>query len=101
MISEKLRADLLDYLADMSVRLGQAQALIRNEAGETPSPAADPMQTEMRWLQELLKNWGFDPGPIDGVWGPETAKALSELRKRLKEWVLAMPFPEWWGGEEE
>ncbi|MBE9178115.1 peptidoglycan-binding protein [Oculatella sp. LEGE 06141] len=27
-------------------------------------------------LQQHLKNRGFDPGPIDGVWGPQTHSAL-------------------------
>ena len=76
MISEKLRADLLDYLAHMSASLGQAQALIRNEAGETPSPPLNPMQHAMRRLQEFLLKAGYDPGPVDGVWGARTAAAL-------------------------
>jgi peptidoglycan hydrolase-like protein with peptidoglycan-binding domain len=36
---------------------------------------------EVRAMQEALKDRGFDPGPIDGVMGPQTAAALREYQR--------------------
>jgi peptidoglycan hydrolase-like protein with peptidoglycan-binding domain len=33
-------------------------------------------QQEIRQVQEALKNQGHDPGPVDGVMGPQTRQAL-------------------------
>jgi peptidoglycan hydrolase-like protein with peptidoglycan-binding domain len=83
MISEELRETILDYLGHTSAFVKQAQALIRNEAGETPLPGAGipfpgpyAAHYAMRGLQEFLLKAGYDPGPMDGVWGPRTAAAL-------------------------
>jgi peptidoglycan hydrolase-like protein with peptidoglycan-binding domain len=35
----------------------------------------------MRRLQERLSAAGFDPGPIDGLYGPQTRQALSQFQK--------------------
>jgi type II secretory pathway predicted ATPase ExeA len=35
----------------------------------------------MRRLQERLSATGFDPGPIDGLYGPQTRQALSQFQK--------------------
>jgi hyperosmotically inducible protein len=43
------------------------------------SPSAD-----VRAAQERLKEKGYDPGPIDGVWGPRTAAAVREYQRREK-----------------
>ena len=32
-------------------------------------------EDEIKNLQRILKSNGFDPGPIDGVWGPQTESA--------------------------
>lgn len=33
-----------------------------------------------RMIQEALKKHGFNPGPLDGIWGPRTASALREFQ---------------------
>jgi osmotically-inducible protein OsmY len=38
-------------------------------------------QTHVRAAQEKLKEKGFDPGPIDGIWGPRTAAAVSDFQR--------------------
>jgi peptidoglycan hydrolase-like protein with peptidoglycan-binding domain len=43
--------------------------------GESQSKRADGHQ-DIRQAQEALKNQGHDPGPIDGVMGPQTRQAL-------------------------
>jgi osmotically-inducible protein OsmY len=39
-------------------------------------------QTHVRAAQEKLQAKGYDPGPIDGIWGPRTAHAVSEFQKK-------------------
>lgn len=38
-------------------------------------------QAHVQAAQEKLKEKGFDPGPIDGVWGPRTAAAVSDFQR--------------------
>lgn len=37
-------------------------------------------QQDIRQAQEALKAQGHDPGPIDGVMGPQTSQALREFQ---------------------
>ena len=39
-------------------------------------------QAHVRAAQEKLKDKGFDPGPIDGIWGPRTAAAVSDFQRK-------------------
>jgi osmotically-inducible protein OsmY len=39
-------------------------------------------EAHVRAAQEKLKDNGFDPGPIDGIWGPRTAKAVAEFQQK-------------------
>lgn len=36
---------------------------------------------QVRWAQEQLRQAGFDPGPIDGIIGPRTTKALQRYQE--------------------
>lgn len=48
----------------------------------TPTSAGSaPGDIDVTELQRLLEAKGFDPGPVDGKWGPKTAEALREFRK--------------------
>jgi hypothetical protein len=49
-------------------------------AGATRGPAAASSPT-VRQAQMDLQLAGFDPGPIDGVWGPRTARAVREFQQ--------------------
>ncbi len=40
------------------------------------SVAASAPTEEVRGLQERLAQWGYDPGPADGLMGPRTRRAL-------------------------
>lgn len=35
------------------------------------------MDTELRAIQAKLVELGFDPGPVDGIWGTETRRAVA------------------------
>lgn len=48
----------------------QAQNLRRGSTGQ-----------EVRALQEFLKQQGFDPGPIDGIFGPRTQQAVEAYQR--------------------
>ena len=58
-------------------------------AGSTPisqlNMAAAPSinQDGIRKVQTLLKERGFDPGPIDGVHGPRTGAAIRGFQERF------------------
>jgi peptidoglycan hydrolase-like protein with peptidoglycan-binding domain len=38
----------------------------------------------IRMVQLALKDSGFDPGPIDGILGPKTRKAIIEFQNKSK-----------------
>ena len=38
-------------------------------------------QADVRQVQERLKDAGFNPGPVDGQFGPQTREALKEYQK--------------------
>jgi peptidoglycan hydrolase-like protein with peptidoglycan-binding domain len=38
----------------------------------------------VRTVPEKLRDKGYDPGPIDGIWGPRTAAAVSEYERKEK-----------------
>jgi peptidoglycan hydrolase-like protein with peptidoglycan-binding domain len=58
-------------------------------AGSTPisqlNMAAAPSinQDGIRKVQTLLKDRGFDPGPVDGVHGPRTSAAIRAFQERF------------------
>jgi Putative peptidoglycan binding domain/BON domain len=41
-----------------------------------------PGQAHVRTAQQKLKDKGYDPGPIDGIWGPRTAAAVSDFQRK-------------------
>ena len=47
-------------------------------------PSTPSVQSDVRAAQEKLKDKGYDPGPIDGIWGPRTAAAVSEYQRKEK-----------------
>ena len=40
-----------------------------------------PKTLDVKWLQTSLKTLGFDPGPIDGVYGEKVKAAVSAFQK--------------------
>jgi hypothetical protein len=37
---------------------------------------------KVRAAQEALEDKGFNPGPIDGIWGPKTSAAVSDFQRK-------------------
>lgn len=67
--SPRWRPLSLDY--DDDGRLGQTAEVLREQSALVSS-----VSDEVRQLQLALKAAGYDPGPIDGIWGPRTQAAL-------------------------
>lgn len=44
-------------------------------------PSGSGGSGHVRAMQEALKSKGFDPGPIDGIYGPQTANAVKEYQR--------------------
>jgi Putative peptidoglycan binding domain len=65
---------------DSDTPIGQGRFGDPNKAGRSSRPMAEASgmggQQDIRQAQEALKNQGHDPGPIDGVMGPQTRQAL-------------------------
>ena len=57
------------------------RTVLERPAGATPS--------DVREVQGLLKELGFDPGPVDGVWGSRTTEAWKAFAREAGGLVLA------------
>lgn len=54
--------------------------------GDVTIPKADAVYTDsstVTAVQRALKDKGFDPGPVDGVYGPKTKKAIQAMQAAL------------------
>jgi peptidoglycan hydrolase-like protein with peptidoglycan-binding domain len=51
---------------------------------------------DVRRLQEALKRLGFDPGPIDGIFGPKTEAAVKAFQKKYGLVVDGIVGPQTW-----
>ena len=68
---------------------------------DTPTSGTTPPTSErvftvevIKGIQQALKDAKFDPGPVDGVWGPHTAGAFSDMCKAAKSGGLGSgPVP--------
>ena len=57
---------------------GPASSPPREKSGATHAakPQRGPTPAHVREVQQALSNAGYDPGPIDGIFGPRTKSAL-------------------------
>lgn len=60
-------------------------AIVGDLSAQNPTQSDSRTQrtqrTQKKDLQEALRTKGFDPGPIDGILGPKTKRALQEFQK--------------------
>lgn len=63
--------------------LGPVRASPPRDSAAAPPPALpapdEPTGLTLARAQEMLRDLGFDPGPIDGIWGPRTRAALERF----------------------
>lgn len=60
-----------------TVELGHGDNVQRPAPSTTASP--HPC-SDISWVQKHLSELGHDPGPVDGVWGPKSRKALEAFQ---------------------
>jgi len=72
---------------DLKAKIEKLQKLLQ-EAKAKKTTAPKPVKRiypkgseKVRLVQEALKKAGYDPGPIDGKFGPLTSRALREFQK--------------------
>jgi peptidoglycan hydrolase-like protein with peptidoglycan-binding domain len=63
---------------DMSASSGSSYRSGRSMSGVTASTRDASL---VREVQQALNDKGFNPGPIDGKWGPRTQAALAKFQK--------------------
>jgi hypothetical protein len=56
----------------------------RQPAPVVIDPAVAAQRAKVRTLQQLLKESGFDPGPIDGISGAKTEKAINSWLESMR-----------------
>jgi|9_EtaG_2_1085328.scaffolds.fasta_scaffold01724_2 hypothetical protein len=81
--------------ADVKEKLGEVETVEDEVVEEEDKTTTSTGKDDVRNAQTLLKNAGFDPGPLDGLIGPLTrgaatryidaAKGQDELNKRRRE----------------
>ena len=54
----------------------------RTHAGDRRRRQEDVTKRQrlIRRVQQLLRSRGYEPGPVDGLWGPRTASALRKFQ---------------------
>jgi hypothetical protein len=57
---------------------------MRKPSTTTERPSTSRPEADVRAAQEKLKDKGYDPGPIDGIWGPRTAAVVREYQRKEK-----------------
>jgi peptidoglycan hydrolase-like protein with peptidoglycan-binding domain len=81
-----------------TARAIKAPAIVNHNKEESVKPVSAlvpaPSQDEIRILQLRLRDAGFDPGPIDGVLGAQTKKAIQDYQAaqragKIKESIAA------------
>jgi peptidoglycan hydrolase-like protein with peptidoglycan-binding domain len=74
----------------IALAVGSTAALAAGEMRDRQATGADPAPTAtqsgvpadtVRQVQQKLKTEGFDPGPVDGVLGPQTESALRDWQQ--------------------
>jgi hypothetical protein len=80
-----VQADVPEHINKVQVVLPDLGEVLELKVG-----ALDPI-SHLKGVQQRLTNLGFDPGPIDGVFGPRTRRALLAFQgwANLKQTGLA------------
>jgi hypothetical protein len=81
--ASKSDSDTPGTMDKVSDKMGRAKDKVMGKADDTRSSATGATEdTHVRLAQERLKHKGYDPGPIDGIWGPRTAAAVADFQRK-------------------
>lgn len=89
------RASIMAFQLDKGMTVtGEAneqllKAIIFGTISGKPAPAEKPVIPEettalIKVVQEILSKMGYDPGPVDGLIGPGTARAIRSFEEQQK-----------------
>ena len=76
----------LEQAGDVKADTGQPEVVIQRDTGgghHVEAPHPPPSST--RDVQDLLQALGYEPGPMDGIWGPLTAGAWRNFARDAVE----------------
>jgi hypothetical protein len=69
---------------DQQCRIWSAEALdIVRPQDEPREPTSSPVEKGILAVQSVLTRLGYDPGSVDGVWGPKTETALRQFQEAV------------------
>ncbi|MBE0597255.1 MAG: peptidoglycan-binding protein [Desulfuromonadales bacterium] len=60
----------------------QVQSEEQQQVGQQSGQAEQLSESQVRQIQQQLQAQGVDPGPIDGIWGPQTSQALEQFQQQ-------------------
>jgi lipid-binding SYLF domain-containing protein len=64
------------------IKLGIASETKATKSTKTKKQGAFQAAPKVREVQQALKDKGFEPGPIDGIMGAQTQKAIAEFQRQ-------------------
>jgi peptidoglycan hydrolase-like protein with peptidoglycan-binding domain len=67
-----------DRSASQSMQRSQQDGMSQNEQRQAGGMSTDTV----RKAQQALKDKGFDPGPVDGIMGPQTREAVKKFQDK-------------------
>ena len=71
---------------DVKADTGQPEVVMQRDTGGGHQVEAPlPPRSSTRDVQELLEGLGYEPGPVDGMWGPLTAGAWRRFARDAAE----------------
>lgn len=71
-----------DKIGGLFNRDDEAKAL-KSAAITSGPPEADP--ATVRTIQQLLADTGYKPGPVDGIYGPQTRMAIIAYQRKMEQ----------------
>jgi hypothetical protein len=80
-ISSVSRREVLRLLVVSGMCLVASDVSSAGDFGHEPESVEYVPRNKVRLVQNRLKELGFDPGPIDGLYGPKTEKAIMEFQR--------------------
>lgn len=77
----KYRALALSAVLALAAAPALAQQSYQNLQPSAESSAEALSSSQVLEMQQALQDGGYDVGPVDGIWGPQTAQALRDFQQ--------------------